>query len=271
MGLSAVQSLKIWSTIQALENAAHPGEQPKPPAEIEDFADVVRVVAGVSRRKVPFDWTIVDRRMNEIYDAMQEPFPREKFRTMLKEVEMPAIQRASAGLETVVANVCIGHLVSPAANPEAVWRSECAENMQRLLLAILLYQLENGKMPDAENWTTQIKQYLGENAERYFSCPSNPSPEGHTTYALVQYGDTVVGSHELILLVELSEAVPLAKAVISVDEVLARQRTGSAHSGGMNVAYRSGAVRFLSSSTGEKELLRMLGREEEKTQEEAQE
>ena len=50
--------------------------------------------------------------------------------------------------------------------------------------------------------------------------------------------------------------------MISVDEVLARQRTGSLHSNGMNVALRSGAVRRLPSSTSEEELRRLLGREE---------
>ena len=51
------------------------------------------------------------------------------------------------------------------------------------------------------------------------------------------------------------------KPVISVDEVLACQRMGSVHSDRINVAYRNGAVRSLSSSTAEAELLRMLGRE----------
>ena len=112
----------------------------------------------------------------------------------------------------------------------------------------------------------QLKEavYRGTPA-KYLSCPSNPAPEGMTTYALMQYGDTsddtVVGFHNTILLVELSEAVPLNEAVVTVDEVLARQRVGSSHPSGMNVALRRGAVRFLSSSTREDELRRLLGRE----------
>jgi hypothetical protein len=132
--------------------------------------------------------------------------------------------------------------------------------MQRLALAILLYQLEHGKLPD-ENWAVQIEKYLGEDAERYFSCSSNPVPKGMTTYAMVQYGDELPTNLDTILLVELAESVPLDKAVITVDEVLARQRTGSSHTGGMNVAHRSGAVRRLSENTEEVELLRMLGQE----------
>jgi hypothetical protein len=139
---------------------------------------------------------------------------------------------------------------------EAVRRAECVENMQRLALAIMLYRLENDKVLD-ENWGTQIKPYLGEHAERYFSCPSNPSPEGMTTYALVRYADIVGGTLDTFLVVELTEAVPFDEALVSFDDVpelMRRDRTvrqgnrtfrTSAHPGGMNVAYRSGAVRFL--------------------------
>ena len=141
-----------------------------------------------------------------------------------------------------------------------VHRSESQENMQRLTLAILLYQIEHGKLPDT-NWAEQIAPYLGEKPERYFSCPSRPSPEGQTTYALVQYGDTLPADLDTILLVELAEPVPLNKAVISVDEVLEHKRTGDSHRSGMNVAFRSGAVRFLTSSSNDEELRRMLGRE----------
>ena len=82
-----------------------------------------------------------------------------------------------------------------------------------------------------------------------------------TTYVMVQYGDELPTNLDTLLLVELAESVPLDKAVITVDEVLARQRTGSSHTGGMNVAFRSGAVRRLSENTEEVELFRMLGRE----------
>ena len=101
-----------------------------------------------------------------------------------------------------------------------------------------------------------------------------------TTYVLIQYGDTVAGS---LILIELKESVPLDKAVITVDEVieLFRGKVESvessccgkvrvvervvnrvrAHSGGMNAAYRSGAVLFLTSNTEEENLMRLLGRE----------
>ena len=73
--------------------------------------------------------------------------------------------------------------------------------------------------------------------------------------------DTVAGS---LMLIELTEAVPFAEAVITVDEVLERSRLGSMHTsrtGGMNVVHRSGAVRSMSPTIEKEELLRMLGRE----------
>jgi len=140
-------------------------------------------------------------------------------------------------------------------------------------------------MPD-ENWATQITKYLGGDAlgdgvGQYFSCPSNPSLPGETTYALILYDDSV-GS---LMLIELPEAVPFDKAVITVEEMVELCRISieqgesvccgqvriiersvsrvKAYIGGMNVAYRSGAVQFLSETTEEAELRRLLGREED--------
>ena len=118
---------------------------------------------------------------------------------------------------------------------------------------MLLYQCEHGKMPD-ENWTEQIAPHLAgtpsEDEEsgvpaKWFSCPSCPSPEGQTTYALVQYDSALPVDPDTILLVELKEPVPFSEAIISADEVLERKRTGKRHHEGMNAAYRNGAVRFL--------------------------
>ena len=209
-----------------------------------------------------FDWNIIFRRMNEMYDATQEPRPRKKYYAMMEELEMARstpwnmfVWLVTPGsVESRIANMFLA-LLCPAVDAfeESIHRSECAENLQRLALAMMLYQHEHGKMPN-ENWAVQIEPYLtGTPAQepgvpanngvpvKYFSCPSNPSPEGMSTYAPVQYGDT----NGEILLVELSEAVPLGEAVISVEEALARQRTGSLHSGEMNVAHRNGAVRFV--------------------------
>jgi len=223
-----------------------------------------------------FNWNVVFRRINEVYDAVQEPLPRATLDSILNEIGEPPSGRGAmigrvlysflipGGKDTLLADTFTAILAPVAAiQIEQLQRYGCADNLQRLALAILLYQLEHGTVP-GENWAEQIAEYLGEDAEQYFSCPANPSPEGFTSYALVQYGvppgDAVAGS---LLLIELTEPVPMGEAVISVDEVLARQRTGSLHPGGMNVAHRSGAVQFLSSHVGEAELLRLLGQETE--------
>jgi hypothetical protein len=251
MALSAVQDMPFMATDQ----------KKKLPEGFEDFEGYTKYIRGA------FDWNIMYRRMNEMYDALQEPPPREKYRAMRDAVENrlnPPWKRAMTffttlqkpgGIETMMSDTLIA-LLFPAleAFEGAVHRLECSENMQRLTLAILLYQSEHGKLPD-DNWAAGVPA-------KYFSCRSNPSPTGETTYALVRYADTVADprSHDTILLVELTEPVAIDKAVIIVDEVLERKRTGSLHSGGMNVAYRSGAVRFLTSTTGDAELLRSLGR-----------
>jgi hypothetical protein len=222
-----------------------------------------------NRFATSFDWNVIFRRMNEMYDATQEPRPRKKYYAMMEELEMARstpwnmfVWLVTPGsVESRIANMFLA-LLCPAVDAfeESIHRAKCAENIQRLTLAILLYQLEYGKLPD-ENWAMQIEKYLGENPEQYFSCPLNPAPEEHTTYAMVQYGDELPTNPDTLLLVELTKSVPLSEAVVSVDEVLARQRAGSLHSDGMNVALRSGAVRFVSADTEEAKLLRQLGRE----------
>jgi hypothetical protein len=165
---------------------------------------------------------------------------------------------------------------------QSIKRAECQENMQRLALAILLYQNEHGTMP-GENWAAQIEKYLEENADddgvsaKYFSCPLNPLPKGETTYAMVQYGNTgdaVAGSLDRILLIELYTPVPFDKAVVSVDWVIefvrdckdvevidGEPRWKTTHPGGRYAVLRNGAVRFLSDTYGEQneqKLRRML-------------
>jgi hypothetical protein len=221
-----------------------------------------------------FDWNVVFRQMNEAFDAMHEPLPRTKLASIVDGINVPDEMGAlvlrlyyslliPGSRDTFITNAFTGIIaegVSINRIEERMLETKCSENLHRLALAMLLYQLEHGKMPD-ENWTGQIEQYLGENPEQYFSCPVSPSVKGETRYALVQYGgttgDTVAGSLDTILLVELNEPVALSEAVISVDDVLERKRWGCGQF--FNVtAFRSSAVRHVED---EEELLRMLGRE----------
>jgi len=234
-----------------------------------------------------FDWNTIYRRINEVYDAAQQPSPRTEYAAILNEIEAASGWQAFRLLIPGSKSTLLANMIIPLVAPEvdafeaAIHRAKCNENLQRLALAILLYELEHGTMPGAD-WATQIDV-----PAQYFSCPRNPSPEGYTTYALVQYGDTTSG-HAIgsLLLIELAEPVPFAEAVITVDEVFTlpgsrtveiveRECCGrtfmtervtvvesqlTAHTGGANTAHRSGAVRFLSQTVSEEELLRLLGR-----------
>ena len=226
-----------------------------------------------------FDMNVTYRRLNEAYDLLHDA-PAVQVDEFVRNLDVNGVKSlyrmwTPAGRGILLADMLTA-LLLPAvmASEEAVRRIECTENIQRLALAILLYQHEHGTIPTPtpdKNWAVQTEKYLGENPEQYFSCPTTPSPEGMTTYAMVQYsdaiidesGDTIAGSLGSILLVELKEAVPLDKAVVSVDDVLEWKLTKYGHPGGMNVALRSGAVRFVSlyTDTSKAELRRLLGRE----------
>ena len=276
--LSCIQVFMVGDTRELLPNEQRP--------KVMEISGGTPGLDGLSSLFLrAFNWNTVFRRVNEAFDAILEPPPRTKLASLMNEIAVPDgtwkqvplllyYFSVPGGKDTLAANSLIDTFVNATVNAEGrVQKTECLENMQRLVLAILLYQMEHRKMPD-ENWATQIEKYLGENPEQYFSCPLNPSAKGETVYAMVQYGnitddttgDTAAGSLGAILLIELPKAVPLDKAVISVDKVLEefRQRKrldGDSHDAGMNVALRNGAVRFLSPDTEEAELLRMLGQE----------
>jgi len=241
----------------------------------------------VTQSRPPFsDWNVVFRRVNEVCNILLvDPPPRVdgEFVRVDDIAQFPYEPwhyfpriLTSRGRGMLTADILLCWAMPPTGLMETtIQRLPCSENMQRLTLAILLYQLEHGEMPD-ENWAAQIEKYLGENPEQYFSCPSRPSPPGFTTYALVQYDDTVVGSHDMILLVEVSTPVPLGEAVVTADEVLEMAKImpnnrgrfrDSPHDYVNIVSYRSGAVRALYADRA-KELHRALGREEEKSNEE---
>jgi len=214
------------------------------------------------------NWNVVFRRINEMYDATLEPPPRTKLAAILDETDIASgrggmIGRVlysaliPGGKDVLVADI-INALLAPMMDRQRkrVQQFGCAKNMQRLALAILLYEREHGTtligdMPD-ENWAAKIAKYLGDNPEQYFSCPVHPTAKGETRYALIQYGDTVTGS---LMLVELAEAVPLKEGVMTVDEMLKRKRWDGCNI----VALRNGAVRNV---WNEAILLQMLGRGE---------
>ncbi len=149
---------------------------------------------------------------------------------------------------------------------EAFRRLECTSNMQRLTLALLLYEKEHGKMPDGD-WREAVTPYLGENAERYFHCPSHKTADDETTYAMIA---------DSLLLVEVSKPqkrgegdgrLPQEKAKFwhtNPDDVLTHMPDsfdgiGSFHlHGGANAGFRSGAVQFLQATMPPEELQKKI-------------
>ena len=200
------------------------------------------------------DWNVVYRRVREMYDALQT-MPPQAFETMIKEMEFQVrrdlfLQVFTARSRGTTFAKMFTALFMPAVSAyhDAAQRSECAENIQRLTLALLLYEKEHGTLPGGD-WVKAITPYLGEHGERYFSCPSNPSPPGETTYRLVQHSEGVPMEPDAILLVEQISPVPFNKAVIPIEDVLPlgewHQRQPLPHGQRTNVSRRSGAVRFL--------------------------
>jgi len=275
IGLSAIQSVRISDELffEMLAKLSGTGENSDLFSWLFD---------GQHQRR--FNWNTIYRRINEVYDAAQEPLPRARYHAIMSKVREPIPnfldlildqpKEMSIGeliyallvpgaKDTLLADLFVALLLPHVDVLErAIHRAECMENLQRLALAILLYELERGTMPD-ENWAVQIEPYLAGTPAQYLSCPADPSVEGMTRYALIQYGDALPANPDTLLLFELAESVPFAEAVITVDEILERQRWGSVHPHVANTAYRSGTVRFLSRTIDKEELLRLLGREEE--------
>ena len=245
---------------------------------IADIRGMPTVELSPSLQAVPyvlfsrFDWNVIFRRINEMYDAMLEPPPRAKLASISDGTNKLSVSRVlfsyliPGGKDALMSDATTAMLASVAvAQLERLQQFGCSENMQRMALAILLYELEHGEMPGAD-WTGQIQQYLGDDPEQYFSCPVHPTPARTTRYALVQYGDALPGSLDTILLVELREPVPLDRAVVTADEVLEdfsqRKLRGDGHFNDLHIAHRNGAVQFLSVFwTEEVEMRRLLGRE----------
>ena len=137
-------------------------------------------------------------------------------------------------------------------------RRQCTENLKLLTLALLLYEKDHGKLPDGD-WRVAVKLYLGDNANKYFRCPSGSAAEDETTYAMIRRTSGVMPhAPYTLLLVEVfppmkmtgnDGTIPEAKAVYSWRTgEQPPEGVGSNHAGGFNISSRGGAVRFISTS-----------------------
>jgi hypothetical protein len=152
-------------------------------------------------------------------------------------------------------------------------RCECQENMQRLTLALLLYEKEHGSLPDGD-WREALKTADGrQQTAADFRCPScHELAENETTYAMIrrESGETPTTPNTL-LLSEVHPPMKLGEGDGTILEAMAKlginrqnnerqflEGLGSYHSGGMNAGYRSGAVRFETTTTKPEVLQQLL-------------
>jgi hypothetical protein len=210
------------------------------------------------------DWNSNFRAMNEMFDSViAGKDPEEtvmgweeamKFLAwMAGRIDRPPVRLTVRGRTKVVFGVLVSSF-APAVQParEAERRRQCAENMKLLTLALLLYEKDHGTLPDSD-WRVAVKPYLGENAERYFRCPSSSAAEDETTYAMIRRESGVMPTTPYtFLLVEVYPPMKMSGNDGTIPESMARinktEGLSSEHPGIFNVSYRSGAVAAMSST-----------------------
>jgi len=163
--------------------------------------------------RMGLDWNVIARRVNAQFDALAAngtyptPTPR------------PTAMISRQARSESVADI-LGALLLPAmdAAREATRRRQCAERMQRVALAMLLYESDRGTLPPActvdadgnplHSWRVVLLPYLGQqtlydkirldepwNSEHnrsfhseavaFYQCPSAELSPGQTTYSVV--------------------------------------------------------------------------------------
>ena len=220
--------------------------------------------------KWTLDINLAMAKQNKVYDAMTIPGATIDGETLEEFLEQSA-GRQSAGspynplpllfvrsrTDRIMRTLMSLFIPAVQAGREAWRRNECLENMQRLTLALLLYEKEHGSLPEGD-WREAIRPYLGEDADRYFQCPSHRLGEGETNYAMIGGVENGVDSPNRILIAEVMQPqrlgegdgrLPVAKAQFGNYGDTDFDGLGSRHPGGINIGMRSGGLRFISVTT----------------------
>jgi len=218
-----------------------------------------------------FDITVLLERANQIYDVMimiaeGKTIEGRELEDNLKLSSRNPLAFLFARSRTIrfVDQISTIPSVGVGVMQETWHRAECTDNLQRLTIALLLYEQEHGKMPEGnedDDWREAIRPYLGADADKYFRCPSYPElAEGETTYAMIrrESGEIAVPAPNTLLLVEVHPPMKLfGEGNGTISAATARlginrrddarqflEGIGSYHSGGVNTGLRSGGVSF---------------------------
>ena len=226
------------------------------------------------------DINIAMARQNKVYDVLtgkSKTIDGREFDDNMREtssISLPPLPLLFVRSRTHTIMDALSTLFIPAmqAEREASRRMECVENMQRLTLALLLYEKEHGSLPDGD-WRAALMK-TGVPAQ-WFQCPScHGLAEDETTYAMIGNVPNAVSSPNQILLAEVLQPqkfgegdgrLPFEKAVFwqrgFARPLELRPKDfdgfGSAHPRCTNLGFRSGAMRAVS-DTIDPDVLRTL-------------
>jgi hypothetical protein len=199
-----------FSALEVVQSLAHGG------AQSVSGESLLELPLGIERavRVVGLNWNLVARRVNAHFDALIEQ-GIEPSRPELR----PSLLVSRAARSEIVADT-LASLLLPAAGAaqEAERRGQCAENLKRIAVGMLLYERDHGTLPPAwtaradgtrlHSWRTLLLPYLGqqqlyektrldepwdsehnrtlhEAAVLCYQCPSAGLAPGRTTYAVV--------------------------------------------------------------------------------------
>ncbi len=160
-----------------------------------------------------FDWNVVMQRVNEHYNDWGDVLILHPPELTLQDSLM--INRRSLGLGDLMASVL---MPAVQAWDEATFRSRCQDNLQRIVLAMLIYERRHGTLPPAytvdasgeplHSWRVLLLPYLGEGqlfdklrldepwdsqhnrqfhdaAPAIYRCPSTALLPGQTSYSVI--------------------------------------------------------------------------------------
>ena len=196
--------------LQALALGDAPLSAILPPGEY-----VEKIAPGIAAYG-PIDWNVVMRRVNEQYDNMDDRYDR----YVMRPPALPSLGHFFIGVRSRRVGDLITGLSVPAfqATLEASRRSKCLDNLQRINLAMLLYERTQGTLPPAysvdaagrplHSWRVLLLPYLGEKelfdklrlnepwdsqhnrqfhgvAIAAYQCPTAALEPGQTTYFVV--------------------------------------------------------------------------------------